>query len=118
MKIQLRDFKYLDAKWKEFRNTSMLIARNSLENLFSKTNIASEKDVSLFITLLSLVENKNIEEKIGKYFQLKDKHINSLFNRALTQEYYLFYYQYGKLSNIYSEIEKIKLKYFKQNTIP
>ena len=36
LKIQLRDFKYFDGEWKKFRKSSMFIARNTLNNLFSK----------------------------------------------------------------------------------
>ena len=118
MKIQLKDFKYLDGEWKRFRKTSMFIARNTLNIRFSKSNIASEKDVSLFITLLSFYENKKLEETIDKNFQLKDKHLNALFIRALSQEYYLSYYQFGKSGNLDRDIEAFKLKYFKQDTSP
>ena len=118
MKIQLKEFKYLDTEWKEFRKTSMFIARNTLRNLFSKKEIASEKDVFIFITLLSFEENISFNTTIDKHFQLKDKHLNTLFTRALLQEYSLYSLQFMNSRNLDSDIEEFKSKYFKKGTSP
>jgi hypothetical protein len=118
MKIQLKEFKYLDKEWKEFRKTSIFIARNNITNLFSKREIASEKDFIIFITLLSFEENKKFKEIIDKYFQLNEKHLNTLFTRALLQEYLLYSHQFMHSSNLESDIEEFKSKYFKKDTSP
>ena len=118
MKIQLKEFKYLDTEWKEFRKTSIFIARNIIKNLFSKREIASEKDFLIFITLLSFEENKEFDEIIEKYFQLKEKHLNTLFTRALLQEYYLYSHQFMHSSNLESDIEEFISKYYKKDTSP
>ena len=96
----------------------MFIARNTLRNLFSKEEIASEKDVFTFITLLSFEENKEFDETIDKYFQLKEKHLNTLFTRALLQEYFLYSPQFMNSRNLDSDIEEFKSKYFKKGTSP
>ena len=118
MKIQLKEFKYLDTEWEEFRKTSMFIARNNLKNLFSKREIASEKDVFIFIALFSSKRNNDVGETIDEYFQLKEKHLNTLFTRALLQEYFLYGPQIMNSRNLDSDFEEFYSKYFLKGTSP